>query len=157
MVDQGGYIEPNSPHGHSPPPPLSIPQTSHQYAQSQAQPTMQQTYSRPNSSFFAYGLAYPATPSASSATSSPPFSPSEYAPQHAQSHHRNASASSQHIVSPQYTHAHNHYELVKLEEESYNTHHSLPTHTNGYSTNLPAFTTSQATMPHWQTYSAERT
>ncbi|EMD31674.1 hypothetical protein CERSUDRAFT_69173 [Gelatoporia subvermispora B] len=157
MVDKGAnYIEPDLPHGHSPPPPLSIPQTSHYYVQSQPQPSMQQTYSRPNSSFFAYGLAYPATPSASSATSSPPFSPSEYTPQYAQSHHCNASASSQQIVSPQFTRAQSHYELVKLEEGSYNTHYSLPAHTNRHSTNLPAFTAGQPTMPHWPTYSAER-
>ncbi|OCH90479.1 hypothetical protein OBBRIDRAFT_754871 [Obba rivulosa] len=78
FVDQdSAYIESSSPHNHSPPPPLSLPQSSHHYAQSQSQPNMQQAYPRPNSSsFLAYGIAYPATPSASSATSSPPFSAS---------------------------------------------------------------------------------
>ncbi|KAI1792462.1 hypothetical protein LXA43DRAFT_1006699 [Ganoderma leucocontextum] len=159
-ADVGGVYVTSS---HSPPPPLSIPSITGQYSSQNSHTSAYPPYSsRPLGGNYSYGVpGYPVPPETptSSATSSPSFSPSDYAPSSlpSHSHHRTLSSAYGHTALPPFSHSPSQYELVKLEDDQYtNPHHSSTTTTNAshYSSAVHASHGGQA-VAHWQ-YSSER-
>ncbi|KAH9947870.1 hypothetical protein B0H21DRAFT_736745 [Amylocystis lapponica] len=141
---------------HSPPPPLLIPSPTN-YQQNNSQPPSAYPRQQSSSLLPSYGFNYqmPSTPSGSSSTSSPSFSPSDYAPSSASHPQHRHHLTSTHSMLPPFSHTANQYELVKLEDDNYHQNHPV-SHGNGYSTTLPPFGSSQPAVNHWQAYSAER-
>jgi len=144
------YLSPDlSPHPDilSRPPPLTIPQPMphHSY------PNPHQN-SGPGSLFNLHGPAFqmPNTPSGSSSTSSPPFSPAQMqAPSISPVGHRPSLAS--HQIS-NYSGS-NHYGSVKVEEEGY----SQSSNHQPHNYTLPSFAHGDhGGMDSWHTYSSER-
>lgn len=148
----------NSSHELLRPPPLTIPQpVSHHYSSM----TSQHGSHGGSSSSSMFTLQAPAydTPSGSSSTSSPPFSPAQMPPStHSPAHHRPNPLPNHHGLS-NYTPS-NHHQYghgVKTEDEHYvsSQHRS---HSGQYSTQYPPF--SQVGPEHqtdnWHGYSSER-
>ncbi|KAF8665039.1 hypothetical protein AX16_000651 [Volvariella volvacea WC 439] len=138
------------------PPPLSIPQPLSHHYPGVTNGSHHQSNSTSNSLFNIHnsGFPLPNTPSASSSTSSPPFSPAQMqqTPAHSPVNHR-PPVSNHHVMS-NYAHP-NHYGSVKVEDEAYvsSSHHAhnpnypLPPYANG---------TSDNGLESWHPYSSER-
>jgi len=130
----GVYISPSDtpPHGNEssrPPPPLTIPQPlSHHYGNIGSSSTAHGNNNQGGSLFSLQAPPFqmPNTPSGSSATSSPPFSPAQMqASSHLPMDHR-PHISDHHGMSS-YSQPAPHYNSVKVEDDHYNTA-SHPTH-----------------------------
>ncbi|KAG6832869.1 hypothetical protein H0H87_012802 [Tephrocybe sp. NHM501043] len=139
----GGYMSPGDtpPQIHEPirPPPLTIPQSmTHHYPYTSSN---QHALSGSSSLFSLHAspaFQMPNTPSGSSATSSPPFSPAQMQePLHSPVEHRpSPMTGTQNMTN--YSSRTGHYSQVKVEEDSYVTqhgHYSLPPPTESYSHN----------------------
>ncbi|KAF8064920.1 hypothetical protein FPV67DRAFT_1500702 [Lyophyllum atratum] len=160
---EGAYMSPSDtpPHGGDPirPPPLTIPQPmTHHYSYTPSNP---HGVSGPSPMFNLHAPAFqmPNTPSESSATSSPPFSPAQMQePLHSPVNHRPSSMAGPQTLS-NYAPRHNHYGSVKVEEDHYaSSHHQQ---NNGHYPLPPSdpYThehTSHGMENHWHTYSSER-
>ncbi|KIL66655.1 hypothetical protein M378DRAFT_185949 [Amanita muscaria Koide BX008] len=126
------------------PPPLTIPQVSPHYSSVPSSGN-----GTPNSAMFnmhPHAFQVPNTPSGSSSTSSPPFSPAQmHAPQN--SINPRPSVTNHHVIS---NYSHNQYSSVKVEDDHYsssNHNYSLPPY------NVVA---SENGIDSWHAYSSER-
>ncbi|GLB39614.1 hypothetical protein LshimejAT787_0701240 [Lyophyllum shimeji] len=158
---EGAYLSPSDtpPHGDPiRPPPLTIPQpTPHHYSYTHSSA---HGVSGPSSMFSLHAPAFqmPNTPSGSSATSSPPFSPAQMQePLHSPANQRPPTMSGLQNMS-NYGPRQNHYVPVKVEEEHYaSSHHQQSGHYSLHPTNSYTHeNTSNGMENHWHGYSSER-
>ncbi|KAF8153300.1 hypothetical protein B0H34DRAFT_723015 [Crassisporium funariophilum] len=163
----GVYISPSDTPPHASeaslraPPPLTIPQPlNHHYGTMSSNSTNH--HGGQSASLFnlhAPAFQMPNTPSGSSATSSPPFSPIQMqAPVHSQMEHR--PHISEHHTMPSYPHHTSHYSSVKVEDEHYAaaSHSTHPTHHTSmqYSYSNPQNQSHANNMDWNSAYSSER-
>ncbi|PFH47599.1 hypothetical protein AMATHDRAFT_77129 [Amanita thiersii Skay4041] len=143
----GVYLSPSDTPPHDPrPPPLTIPQpVPHHYN------TVTPSNGNAGSAMFnlhAHGFQMPNTPSGSSATSSPPFSPAQmHPPSQSPITQRPSTMPNHHVLS---NYSQNQYGAVKVEDENYqssNHHYSMPSY-NGV--------TAENGLDSWHAYSSER-
>ncbi|KAG1778835.1 hypothetical protein EV702DRAFT_1092411 [Suillus placidus] len=159
------YMPQDAPHGDRPPP-LTIPQpiSHHQYGNIPSHNGTSSHGGVSGNSSSLFNLHAPAfhhiphTPSGSSSTSSPPFSPSQM--QHSSHSPVNSRPSSlSHHPLPSSYHS-NHYGSVKVEDDHYSSsnHHNHNGPSNHYHTTLPPFaqTVPETEVDNWHAYSAER-
>ncbi|KAF9458265.1 hypothetical protein BDZ94DRAFT_1271043 [Collybia nuda] len=155
---EGAYISPTDTPPQldalSRPPPLTIPQPmSHHYSHISPNPSHN---SSTMYSLHAPAFQMPNTPSGSSATSSPPFSPTQMQePLHSPANHRPPILNDQ--VMSNYSHRTNHYGPVKVEEDHYASSHQHQQH-NGHYPIASQYThpAPDNTMNSWNGYSSER-
>ncbi|KAJ7598764.1 hypothetical protein C8J56DRAFT_914954 [Mycena floridula] len=133
------------------PPPLTIPQPSLAHHSSSYTTSAHSAHN--NSLFGLHGAGFqmPHTPSGSSSTSSPPFSPAQMqAPSISPVGHR-PPLSATHISN--YS-ASNHYDSVKVEEDGYS--HSSSHQQPHHNYTLPFPHSDHGSVDNWHTYSSER-
>ncbi|KAH7883095.1 hypothetical protein F5I97DRAFT_177690 [Phlebopus sp. FC_14] len=159
--------DPSHPDTLTRPPPLTIPQplSHHQYSNvpSHNSSSGHGVSSTGSSVFNLHAPAFhqmPNTPSGSSSTSSPPFSPAQMNhSSHSPATSRPASLSHPTLSNNYHS---SHYGSVKVEDDHYgssNGHHSHNGQPNHYHTTLPPFAQTvpeAADIDSWHTYSAER-
>jgi len=159
------YMPQDAPHGDRPPP-LTIPQplSHHQYGNIPSHNGTSGHANVSSNSSSLFNLHAPAfhhiphTPSGSSSTSSPPFSPPQM--QHTSHSPVNSRPSSlSHHSLPSNYHS-NHYGSVKVEDDHYSStnHHNHNGPSGHYHTTLPPFaqTVPDTEVDNWHAYSAER-
>ncbi|KAK0484480.1 hypothetical protein IW261DRAFT_1456806 [Armillaria novae-zelandiae] len=132
-----------------PPPPLTIPHGS-QYGNVSSHNSGSNSLYSINTPTF----QMPNTPSGSSATSSPPFSPAQMHPSNSPVNPRPPLSSHQGLSN--HSNGGGHYGAVKVEDENYAAHHASHTN-NHYSNPLPSFYSQpDHGMDTWHSYSSER-
>lgn len=142
------------------PPPLTIPSSvSHHYADMPSQHGHGSHGGGSSSHLFTLQAPAYDTPSGSSSTSSPPFSPAQMQPStHSPAHHRPAPLPNHHGLSNYPPSNHHHYgHGVKTEDEHYASSQHR-THSGQYSTQYPPFShvAPEHQTENWHGYSSER-